>query len=186
MRRFVLLVFLSQLTAPAQAQSSKTLGRPAIPTDSVPTSIQEAEARGERSPRVERNNVDTLSQDVGGTNQRRCVDVNGINIVRSGDFIAGPFASYSEEWRGGYGKIWWKPSFVGEPHATLSVTAARLDTIAVGRVFEQSDLAYPTDEWRKRVGAQFYPSGFRVPSTGRWLLVASAGGNWGCFILTVR
>jgi hypothetical protein len=187
MRHWVILVLLTCLTARTHAQSSQSLGRSAVGSDSVPLSVREAESKGDRSPRAIRNNVDSLSREiVGGTGDRRCVDVDKMNIVRSGDFVAGPFSSYNDEWRGGYGKIWWQPAVVAAPSAPLTVSAARLDAVAETRVFEQPTLAYTIDHSGKRTGAQFYPSGFRVPSRGRWLLVASAGENWGCFIVTVR
>jgi hypothetical protein len=31
----------------------------------------------------------------------------------------------------------------------------------------------------------FFPTGTIIPDWGRWLLVATSGANWGCFIVTL-
>lgn len=162
-------------------------GRSAIASDSVHASVRDAEAEGRRWPAAVANNrYSSESALDGGTPQRQCVDVDRINIAQSGDFVVGPFASYNEEWHRGYGKIWWHSASATTPNATLIVRASRLDGDAAPRVFEQSFITFPVDHAGKRTGSLFYPSDFRMPSAGRWMLVATAGDNWGCFILTVR
>jgi len=107
--------------------------------------------------------------------------------VRSGDFIAGPFESYNDVWKQGYGKLWWHPSEMTPKRPLLVVQATRLDEQAESRVFESSDIAWPSGpNESEATSLKFYPTGIRLPSLGRWMLVATAGNNWGCFIHTLR
>jgi hypothetical protein len=109
-------------------------------------------------------------------------------VVRSGDFVVGPFTLYPDIWHQGYAKLWWHPTTLPEG-ATLGtgpplmVTAVRLDSTVPPVVFERATLARTIPEPRGvRRGVLFYPSGFRLPMPGSWLLVARAGRNWGCFL----
>ncbi|MDX2260088.1 MAG: hypothetical protein SFU84_00145 [Gemmatimonadales bacterium] len=107
--------------------------------------------------------------------------------VRSGDFIAGPFETYNDVWKQGYGKLWWHPSEMTPKPPLLVVQATRLDEQAESRVFESSDIAWPSGpKESEATSLKFYPTGIRLPSLGRWMLVATAGNNWGCFIHTIR
>jgi hypothetical protein len=161
--------------------------RAAQPKDSVPSSIAEAEAEGARWPRAVANNETPATTGVVGSSERRCMNVDHVNIARSGDFVAGPFQFYYSTWSGGYGKLWWQPAWVSRTDtATLTVRVARLDAHVDAAIFAQSFLTHGTPRGEHtRLSPDFYPSGIHVPSTGRWLLVATAGPNWGCYVLTV-
>jgi hypothetical protein len=82
--------------------------------------------------------------------------------------------------RGHQSKIWCVPYHNPLDHSTsLIVRGARLghsgDTIR----YKQAGIAYnvlKTDA--------FFPSGLLLPRAGTWLLIATAGADWGCFVLT--
>jgi len=179
------LVFALPCVAPAQAE---WLGRAPTAGDSMPATIAEAEAEGARQPRATPNNLMESAPGVTivGTTERRCVPADR-DVVRSGDFIAGPFAWYNDAWHQGTGKMWCQPSEMPPEAPTLIVRATRLDAPAEGRVFETSDVAQPSgpgdSAWTR---IRFYPTGIRLLTVGRWLLVATAGNNWGCVVVTVE
>ena len=179
----LMLAGLPSLLGAQQRAARDEGGRPALISDSVPRTAAEAEAQGKRHLRGAANNVrrawDSSAQ---GTTERTCVDADKASIAQSGDFIAGPFALYNENWHNGYGKLVWQPAVVSAAApATLTVRARRLDAQDQARVFEGFVPTY------SRAGpTKFYITGVHLPSTGRWLMVATAGPNWGCFLLTVR
>jgi hypothetical protein len=118
---------------------------------------------------------------ISGSSARTCVDAAD-NVVRSGDVIGAGFAYYDAAWPGGYGKIGWQtPNTTPGTAPQLTVRATRLDSGAVTRVFE-----FPVTETRYNNSVLFYASGVHVPTSGRWMLVATAGSSWGCFLLTVH
>lgn len=160
-------------------------GRPAVFADSVPLTIAEAEAQGQR--RLSQRMKESLPfQDVAftvGGAERNCVDVgssdrnNPVN-VRSADFVVGGFELYAGLWHSGYGKLAWWPvnsSAASPPQMTLS--ASRLDGPPASRIY-QIDL--------NRGKYYMYPANIYLPSTGRWLLTGTAGSSWGCFLYELR
>jgi hypothetical protein len=159
-------------------------GRAPTPGDSFPGSIAEAEAQGARRERTARNNPGD-GRLYGGTAERRCVSVDSINVARSGDFLAGPFTHGDPQALGR--KIWWEPAYVSPTTpASLTVSAVRIDTVGAARVYVGFTLSRASNpETRVRSATQFYPGGIRFPSRGRWMLVATAGPNWGCYTLEV-
>lgn len=69
----------------------------------------------------------------------------------------------------------------------LIVHSTRLDQEAEGRVFEATEIAWPSGPNQSTATSiTCYPTGIRLPTVGRWMMVATAGNNWGCFILTVQ
>jgi hypothetical protein len=108
---------------------------------------------------------------------RRCVDATGAEAASSGEFEAA-FFQYARTWRSGYGKIAWRPArpALGD---SLVVRIQRLgDSIAA--VFFRS--AHPIQSGN---GDVFYPSAIHLPASGDWLIVATAGKQWGCFALSL-
>jgi hypothetical protein len=168
------------------AQDSE-LGRAALATDMVPHSLTEAEAQGAAHPRAAANNSAAFSP-VAGTAERKCVDAEGLTFVRSGDFVAGSFTipARDEGWTTHRShKLPWEPSQVtsGVP---LVVRAARVDEPGDTRVFGPFSLVRGVDPATGVQSAgQGYASAIRLPSAGRWLLIATAGPNWGCYLVTV-
>ena len=181
----VLIAIFAAIPGVVGAQQPATRdqgGRAPLSTDSVPRTVVEAErqatglARG--TPNNPRRDWDSPAR---GTTERTCVDTDSVSIAQSGDFIVGPFAQYNANWNAGYGKLVWQPAVLSpsEP-TTLTVRAVRLDTPDAARVFEGFPLTY------SRAGpTKFHVTGVHLPTRGRWLLVATAGMNWGCFIHTV-
>lgn len=160
-------------------------GRPAVPADSVPLTIAEAEAQGQRR-QSQVMKASLPFQDVAftlGGADRKCVDVgpaeSGSMVnVRSADFVVGGFSKYAGLWHTGYGKLAWWPvngSASSPPQITLS--ASRLDRPPASRIY-QIDL--------NRGEYYMYPANIYLPSTGRWLLTGTAGSSWGCFIYDLR
>lgn len=163
----------------AQAQAM----RAAVAADSVPLTIAAAERQGSQHRRVlpsevvQRLPVGTLAPN----GLRRCVQVSG-NTAASGEFVAGGFASYPARWRRGAPKLWWAPAAIpqGATSGTtypLRVAAVRLGPNPAAFVLHREHLAATIPD-----GLLFFPSEVTLASGGRWMLVVSAGGNWGCFL----
>jgi hypothetical protein len=181
----VVLVMTAAPLTQSEAQSL-WLGRPAVPTDSLAQSIAEAEERGSRHPPAVTNNAGKGDVEFPGSRERRCVNTDA-DAMRSGDFVAGPFDWYNGAWRQGYGKIWWHPDEMPSERPVLIVQAARLDEPAESRVYEATFVSWPSGpNESEATSIKFYPTGIRLPTVGRWMMVVTAGNNWGCFVLTVR
>jgi hypothetical protein len=172
----------------------------------TPTTIQQAEAEGagfthEVAPASQPSGF--RPGEVKGTDARRCVEFpdSGVlshissleNSRRSGEFVVG--GEIVEGLKAGVAaKVFWVP--LHDPasrKATLLVRSVRLDEPAITSRFVNTDYAFPMKEQRFPIKDSvadrehgFYPSGFSLPTAGRWLLVATSGPDWGCFIVTVR
>ncbi len=179
-------VFTLLVSATALDAQNIQYGRKSLPSDSVATTVVAAESEGARFPHLSPGDTAEtgfLARGRAGSSERKCVDVAGLNEVRSGEFIVGPVSFYSNLWHQGLAKFYWVPvhtTWVSPP--PLTVRAARLDAPTEQVVFAQGNVVRPTGMFT----GLFYASAFRLPSEGRWLLVASAGGNWGCFIYTLK
>jgi len=124
--------------------------------------------------------------EVNGTSDRKCVEGYERGPVRSGEFvIGGQLGGMLGATAGLPAKIWWAPLHFGSSMPTLVVRmrnlAAPTDTVVVSnnRIGFVKSSESGGNEY-------FFPSGITLPRAGRWLLVASSGPNWGCFILRVR
>ena len=110
---------------------------------------------------------------------RKCVAANpNESEIRSGDFLIGAEVggSLGAPMAGREAKIYWVPRHpaVGD---TLVVRATLLDSPADTSRFVSANWAVSTG-W-------FYASGYLLPKSGRWLVIATSGPDWGCFILRV-
>jgi hypothetical protein len=174
---------------------------PKQPQRNAATVIAAAEAEGAayRHPtEQERISTTQVLTRAPGTIERRCVEAND-RLVRSGEFSAGAFDYYPWLWRQGVSKMSWRPLIVpagidksvqvsGE--WVLSIRATRLDAsgnvVEVrGRTLSRGVLGNADPSNFAEVNSLFYSGvGMLLPTPGRWLIVGSAGPNWGCFILT--
>jgi hypothetical protein len=153
----------------AEAEAEGARHATSAPPDSLPISF--------RGPRSRRDG--TLAE--ASTSERKCVETKGSDVARSGEWVAGPFEQHPNIWHQSLGKIWWVPLHKGAGvSSTLVVRATRLDGPA-------PKLAYEVEErTRSENGDEFFPSGIRVPTVGRWMLVATNGPNWGCFLMDLK
>jgi hypothetical protein len=165
----------------------------------LPRSIAEAEAEARaHAQAAPPSNPPTPFKSALGTPERTCVEAERYQVpagelsasaplpsagtsagagLRSGEFVAGSFAAYIEEWRRdpGFGKLWWFPLHTREMPG-LTIRAILLDDPAVTRVFNAPFTAF-------NATGTFYPSSVMLPVAGRWMLIATSGPDWGCFVL---
>jgi hypothetical protein len=132
-------------------------------------------------PQDQPSQTSVFQQSLPGTSRRECVTVaDGVTLVRSGDFVAGDFAVYRQQWKPnlgpGLGKIFWVPANP-QPTAALTITATSAD----GR-----HITYKAGSLSESDAGPVYPSGIPLPTTGTWKLLAQAGDSWGCFQLVLR
>lgn len=162
--------------------------RHALPSDSVPLSVAEAESSGRRFPRsagpVEFSAL-MQSKVVVGTSARRCVAVGKANAAQSGDFIVVSLRHFADEWRRGIlAKTTWVTAHrarIGRP-MRLTVRASRLDPPDVSYIFVGAETTY---SWAATLLMRFgWSRGafIPLPTAGKWLLVATVAQDWGCFV----
>jgi hypothetical protein len=206
--RMTILVSLFAVLSPHSlaGQSDRPLSKARLP---VRETIADAEAEGASYPRDRApEHVPTMfGAQYPGTGARKCtsgpqtVGVRGSQVllgyqptaIRSGEFIiGGQVGAGSPANVGWQSKIWWAPYHNPFEYGTkLLVRGARLghpgDTIR----YERPDYAVPasgllpTRTSGKKTDS-FFPSGITLPRSGRWLLIATAGDDWGCFIIPTK
>jgi len=121
-----------------------------------------------------------------GASERKCVAASGMGPVRSGQFAIGGLLSEKRD-KAGDIKIWWAPMH----HAAQMSLVVRGRMAGTGAVTEflSSGVAWPVVRGGPPVPVAereyFFPSGVRFSSAGKWILVATQGSDWGCFILNV-
>ena len=165
-------------------------------------SVEDAEAEARTWPIIDGPvNPTASSGRYEGVADRVCVDVEpGVaetGAWRSGDFVAGSFDVYLEERPKDfvYNKLWWSPAY-NRPDllAGVTVRAVRLDAPGPGpstEIFFLDQVAWgagsaeatPTPLPEGVHPDYFYPSGLELPTGGHWMLVATMGPNWGCFVI---
>jgi hypothetical protein len=154
-----------------------------VSAQNIPVTIPQAEAEG--AGFVHDDSLSTrqpyfAESPFGGTSERRCVSDSLPDLsLRSGDFIVRGrvFEAGVEH------KVLWIPLHGSALSKPLVVRAARVDSAADSVRLRVGGLARSLF----RAGPLYgYPSLVSLPSGGRWLVVATAGGDWGCFVLDVR
>lgn len=126
----------------------------------------------------------SVFRNVPGSPADQCVRADHRD-VRSGGFVAGNFAAGEQVFtaarqRAGHPsavKIYWIPLHVGHM-PELAVQATLLSGRADARAYQNQVAAAG--------GYVFYPSVVPIAVPGTWKLVATAGPNTGCFIVTFR
>jgi hypothetical protein len=133
--------------------------------------------------------------DTPGIPNRECTGATPEQInVRSGDFIAGNFASYVRAWHQStdsthqaYSELYYIPMHPAGQlpfhMVPLTITASRIDG-PVGPRRPVLIYTFRDSAWSD-VGYPFYATGTVLPEAGTWKVTAQAGSNWGCFVLNL-
>ena len=205
----VLAVLALFACSPGDAASTTVTGQEPSSSSATTTQLAPSSTTSTTQPTTTTATVPPTLSDSGqsgfddalGTSERACVDVDQIVTdekpemvgpednrqpvfdIRSGEILAGNFASavnqWSTEWPDGAAKIYWVP-FDHRLATTgpLEVTVEPLDSNdpAVVQTFEQ--IASST-------AGVFWATGTKFPQPGRYRLTATAPGHWGSFELTV-
>jgi hypothetical protein len=155
-------------TKPAEQPAAT---RPQAPFSKALHTVAEAETEGATYPSAA--GVDPKA--------RRCVDADAAAAkeITSGDFrvdmlpVKAMFVNFNDPSRPAAVVRLWPKQVVSPTAGGLTVRASRLDGAADDVVWKEAEL----------MGASAYRPGGYLPN-GRWLFVATAGDNWGCFIST--
>ena len=193
-RRKVVLVVAAIAAAvmPFAAQTPAQKRGVAVDSLPIPATIQQAEHEGAIFPRGDTQTPPPPGFDTEktiGTADRRCVEITErVSTVRgrSGEFVvSGEIGALMVAQEG---KVYWTPFHdPASANATLLVRGARLDHPGITSRFVSTNYAFPATAKGSVIRDHaFYPSSFSLPSPGRWLLVATSGDDWGCFIVNVR
>lgn len=166
------------------ATASSTFAQASIPNGATRDSvIGAAQLEGQAFPRIHERPDDTVP--------RRCILGRGAGPARSGQFtIGGMLGDDRAMVAGRQGKVWWRPLDGAQNMPPLVVRGRNLSNLRDTIRFTTSAVAYPVPLFsRASVNESkreyFFPSGITIPTSGEWLVVATSGANWGCFILTV-
>lgn len=151
--------------------------------------IRSVEAEGASHPALADTHIDPLywrENRIPGTDDRRCIDAPVRGPVRSGDFVI-TYGPLGRPRAGEPYKIAWTPAdnaremslqvrgqLLGDPQVSFDW---RFSSVA-RPVHEEGTADAEVDDW-------FFPSGRAFPQAGEWVVVATSGRNWGCFILLV-
>jgi len=155
---------------------------PEARTVPIATSLRIAEAEGERWPTASGTSTqpeDSRTRLLFTPAPRVCVEAVSRGPIRTGEFLVGGQmggeAAVNSALR--VAKVWWMPKF-----------PIRNDSIMI----RATRLGFPSDTLRfldapsgsgGRAGPWFFTVPFRMLKSGRWLVVATSGPNWGCVIL---
>lgn len=125
--------------------------------------------------------IPLLFQKTLGTAERKCIKADTSDMIRSGEFVAGNFRVYIEQWKpdSKLGKLWWNPLH-SEAMKSLTVRAIPLENPSSVRTFGQSWIVEGED------GTRGYATNIPLPTRGTWRLIATTGPDWGCFELTLK
>jgi|CXWL01.1.fsa_nt_gi hypothetical protein len=153
-------------------------------TAAIPRSVREAEAEGAKWPRREAGTTQRgdAAKPWETSVPRKCMTAETSRPLRSGEFnIGGELVSGPRP--GGQVKIWWEPMhpFDSLPLVVRGVSLTNPADTLRQMMKDISRGGRPPMDWS---GPFFYPSGFWFPASGRFLVVATSGTDWGCFILS--
>ena len=195
--RLALALFVMTSQSPIRAQLVKAAANRDLP---IRKTIAEAEAEGARYPHgPARERGPTVFAGRGPVARTCTRGPTGIlasrpSEIRSGDFAIG--GQLGGAWPPNVGmpsKIWWAPYH--DPFdfpSRLLVRGARLGVRSDTFRYARSDYGWPASSFPRPINTSerkadsFFPSGITIPHAGEWLLVATAGDDWGCFILNTK
>jgi len=176
LRLSMLVIGVLFLTRPVSAQS-------------IPASVQAAEAEGASYARANAPayTPTAFTSAFTGTTERKCT------VQASTDATNGPLRSGEIVLRarlvGEWGlkanrdhKIYWQPLHNPfEFRDTLLIRGVRIGSPADSIRVSIRDWGYSPRSKRE----SGFPSQLRFPTVGDWLVIATAGSDWGCFVLPV-
>lgn len=153
-----------------------------MPTQVTPEGSLSVEAEAKTYPSAPPPiELPALFKNTPGTAERECIAAGNYTSLRSGEFVAGNFRGYIEQWKPNLqqGKLWWVPLH-SQSMRSLTVKAILLDDPKVSRTYGQSLVAEGED------GTLGYATNIPLPTHGTWRLVVTSGPDWGCFELTLE
>lgn len=141
-----------------------------------PRSVEDAEAEGSNFTKaVDAPDIPAFAEAF-GPRERRCVDADTHAAARSGEFIAGPFHEYYSM-AGAGRKVWWAPK-----HHSATMPPLRLRATKVGA--PEVTVDWTLSSIARTENGYFFNTTIRFPQNGKWMVIASSGDNWGCFLLS--
>ena len=190
-----LLVIVAGLTASwvsadSQQSLSSTYLRGSTEREIVAAAEQEAGVYPTSTRPPQRLKALFASPETPGTPDRRCVVGRGSGPLRSGEFVVGGELSGTDSpdpRKRAAPKIWWSPLH-HQPKMELLVRARRVGAdgeyrfvgVTVAHAATGPGAVIPEAERE-----YFFPSGIAFLHSGTWVLVATQGPDWGCFVLTM-
>jgi len=159
--------------------------------DSIPRSIDEAEAQGRRYPRSSAPaNFNPSARARAITSERRCVRADTARDSRSGDFYTGNFRGWTELWRSGMRpapKMWWHSAYRPLHVPTqFTLRVARIDTVGPAFVFvSDTTVTRRIAHDYQQYGYTWVTNEINLPTPGTWLFIATAPEAWGCFVVAL-
>jgi hypothetical protein len=155
--------------------------------------VANAHAEGNIFPRAEirREPYPDFAAVQNGSAERRCVEGTEKGPIRSGEFVIGGQLQGSVAMPAGQpGKIWWSPLNHSMNMPPLEVRGRSLVEVADTLRFTTGRVGWPSAPGAPPVPEAereyFFPSGITLPKPGRWLVIATSGENWGCFIVAAK
>jgi len=187
-RRSVLPMIIAALMAAPGGIVAQRVSQASAEALPIRHTVEDAEHEGEAYPHgaAPAHPPSLFGGSTVGSAERKCVrgpmtDLSSSEI-RSGEFLIGGQTGGSRTAIAGrQSKIWWIPYHNPFEHATkLLVRGARLG-------FASDTIRYSRPEWawpsKGSKTDSFFPTGITLPTAGVWLLIATAGDDWGCFLL---
>jgi hypothetical protein len=141
-----------------------------------PRTVEAAEAEGARHPKTSATADDAMYADAFGPRDRPCVDAETHVTARSGEFVAGPFDYHvMMNPAAPRRKVWWalKQTAIMQP--------MHLRAVKIGA--PEVTVAWTFPSVARNENGFLFPTTFRFPEVGKWLVIVTSGDNWGCFLL---
>ncbi|MDB4874270.1 MAG: hypothetical protein JWM41_716 [Gemmatimonadetes bacterium] len=171
---------------------SVTVGACTLAAQTIPVTVAQAESEAIGFPHAKAQDPSQplfAASQFAGISDRRClasttVDRRATGSLRSGDIIVrGGLINTHEMKAGEKDKLLWIPLHApSSGRLPLVLRAARIDHPADSLRLTVAGLAHGPGPSGRMYG---YPSLVSFPKSGQWLVVATAGDDWGCFVVDV-